>query len=159
MVHSLVGIHAVLGEIGIVAFIWVFVEMLKPSPKRLKRAQIAALLGVAFFFASWIVGGYYYVEFYGANVKPVIKEGPQPWAHGIFMETKEHVFLFLPFLSIFAYTLLRRFETTLRGDKNPHARKAILIISAIVIVIGILMALTGYIVSSGFRNALEAAIG
>ena len=81
------------------------------------------------------------------------------YKHAIFTETKEHVFLFLPFLSIFAYTLLRRFETTLKGDKNPHARKAILIISAVVVIIGLLMALMGYVISMGFRSAMEAAAG
>ena len=115
MPHFLIGTHAILGEIGIAAFLWVFIEMLNPTPNRLKRAKIAAFLGVVFFFASWIIGGYYYVEYYGDLVKPIIKEGPQPWAHLIFTETKEHVFLFLPFLSIFAYTLIIRFKTKLKA--------------------------------------------
>jgi hypothetical protein len=159
MANPLIGVHAVLGEIGIVAFIWVFVEMLKPNPERLKRAKIAALLGVAFFFVSWIVGGYYYTEFYGSLVKPAIKEGPQPWAHLIFTETKEHMFLFLPFLSILAYALLMKFETAFKEDKNPKAKKAVLILSGVIVIIGALMALMGYLISSGFRAALEASVG
>ena len=156
MVNSLVGVHAVLGELGIAAFLWVFVEMLKPTPSRLRRVKIAAFLGVVFFFASWIIGGYYYSNIYGTLVKPVIKEGPQPWSHAVFMETKEHIFLFLPFLSIFAYTMIIRFQSHLRGDKDPKARKAVLAMSALILIIGALMAFMGYMISSGYRAALEA---
>ncbi len=157
MVNSLIGVHAILGELGIAAFLWVFVEMLNPVPSRLKRAKLAALLGVVFFFASWIVGGYYYSTDYGSIVKPVIKAGPQPWVHAIFMEVKEHVFLFLPFISIFAYALLMRFESSLRGDADARARKAILAVSALILVIGVLMGVMGYLISNGYRAALEVA--
>lgn len=155
MVNPLVGVHAFLGEIGIAAFLWTFVEMLKPTPSRLRRAKIAAFLGVVFFFASWIVGGYYYLNYYGSLVKPVILKGPQSWAHNIFTETKEHIFLFLPFLSTFVYTLLIRYQSHLRGDKDPKARKAILLLCLLVIILGALMAFMGYMISSGYRAALE----
>lgn len=155
MVNSLIGVHAVLGELGIASFLWVFVEMLKPTPSRLHRAKIAAFLGVVFFFASWIIGGYYYSNIYGAVVKPIIKEGPQPWAHAVFMEAKEHIFLFLPFIAIFAYTMIIRFQSHLRGDKDPKARKAILAICILILLLGAMMATMGYLISSGYRAALE----
>lgn len=60
---SLVGLHAMLGEVGGMLFIWVFVELLNPTATRLKRAQTVSLLGVVLLFLSWVVGGYYYVEF------------------------------------------------------------------------------------------------
>src|SRR3989344_6181175 len=110
MVHPLIGIHAFLGEAGIIAFLWVFIELLNPVSSGVKRAKLAALLGVIFLFLSWFTGGFYYVKYYGTNVKPIIKEGPQPWAHGIFMETKEHIFLFLPFLSLLTYSLIKKYE-------------------------------------------------
>ncbi len=158
MVNSLIGIHAILGELGIVAFLWVFVEMLNSTPSCLRRAKLAAFLGVIFFFASWIVGGYYYSTDYGSIVKPVIKEGPQPWAHLVFTEAKEHIFLFLPFLSIFAYALIRKYQSSLSGDKNPSVKKAILILCIAILIIGAMMAVMGYLISSGYRVALEAKI-
>lgn len=154
MVSSLVGVHAAFGEIGIVAFIWVFVELLSPDWKRVKRAKMAALVGVLFLFLSWLVGGYYYVSFYGASVKPIIKGGPMPWAHDIFMEIKEHIFLFLPFLSLMNFGLIRKYEKDI--VKGGEARKAVLLISLLIIFIGMLMAGMGYIISSGARAALEA---
>ncbi len=153
MVSPLIGLHAAFGEIGIVAFIWVFVELLNPTPKTIKRAKIAALLGVILFFLSWIVGGYYYLYTYSANVKPLIKVGPQPWAHEIFTEIKEHVFLFLPFISLFTYSLLRKHEKNLPTDKK--ARRAILYLCVLIVIIGALMGLMGYLISTGARTALE----
>ena len=80
MASPLIGIHAALGELGTVAFLWVLVELLNPSAQRIKRAKIAALLGTSLLFLAWIIGGYYYTSFYGADVKPVIKAGSQPLA-------------------------------------------------------------------------------
>lgn len=154
MVSSLIGLHAALGEAGVVAFLWVFIELLNPDGKRVKRAKMAALIGVLFLFLSWLVGGYYYVNFYGASVKPIIKGGPMPWAHDIFMEIKEHIFLFLPFLSLMAFGLIRKYEKDI--IKSGDARKAVLLISLLIILIGIMMAGMGYIISSGARAALEA---
>jgi hypothetical protein len=78
-------------------------------------------------------------------VKPLIKEGPLPWAHKIVMETKEHVFIFLPFLGLLAYGLLQRV-----GEAKP-AKYALVFLALLT---GS-MALFGFLVSSGFRAALE----
>ena len=157
MVNPLVGAHALLGELGLASFLWVFVEMLKPTSSRLRRAKIAAFVGVVMFFASWIVGGYYYATDYGTIIKPIIKEGPQPWAHLVFMEAKEHIFLFLPFLSMFTYTLIIRYQSHLKGDKDSRARKAILFMCVLIFLIGAMMAGMGYLISNGYRAALEVA--
>ncbi|MEK6839498.1 MAG: hypothetical protein AABX72_01030 [Nanoarchaeota archaeon] len=150
MAHPLIGIHAVLGEIGIFAFGWVFVELLNPTAQRLKRAHIIALLGVIFFILSWITGGIYYVEFYGSIVKPIIKEGPQPWAHTVVMEAKEHIFLFIPFLAIINYLLIKNLKI-----QDNKKRKSILMLSALIVALGLLMALMGYLIATGLRSALE----
>src|SRR3989338_2481334 len=126
MASYLIGLHAGLGELGAIAFLWVLIEMMSPTPERVKRAKIVALIGVIALFLSWFIGGYYYVNTYGNEVKPIIKEGPQPWAHGIFMETKEHVFLFLPFLSILAFSIIRNYENDIM--KNKKLRISILLL-------------------------------
>ncbi len=156
MESLLIGIHAGLGELGVFAFLWAFIEFLNPTARRLKRAEIAVLLGVIFFFAAWVVGGYYYIEFYGAGVKPLIKAGPLPWAHSIIMETKEHVFLFLPFLSLLSLGLLRKFRNDLL--ENNTIRKALLWLLGIIVLIGFAMAGLGYVISTGLRRALEAGL-
>lgn len=150
----LIGLHAALGELGGLLFLWVFVEMLSPSERRIKRAQSVALVGLILLLSAWIVGGYYYVTYYGQVVKPVIKEGPLPWAHSVVMETKEHVFLFLPFLSIVVWGLLRNNHLTLMTDTKM--RVALLVLIAEIVLITLAMAGMGFMISAGFRSALEA---
>ncbi len=145
MMDSLIGIHAGLGELGAVAFIWAFVELIQPTPARLKRAKIAGWIGFIAFLAAWVAGGFYYVDFYGGNVKPLIKEGPSKWAHSLMMETKEHVFLFLPFLSALALAAMYKIQE----------RKPLLLLTGSIVLIAFSMAGMGYLISSGYRDALE----
>lgn len=152
--HPLIALHAVLGEVGALAFLWVLVELLNPSESRLKRARLAALLGVLLFIGSWVVGGFYYVTEYGTAVKPLIKSGPLPWAHSVITETKEHVFLFLPFLAISLWGLLRRFQNEFM--QNRKLQIAALLLAGLVVLLAFSMAGMGFIISSGFRAALEA---
>lgn len=156
MVHPLIGIHAAIGEFGVFAFLWVLVELINPTKQRVKRAKIAAAIGTAFFLISWLAGGYYYVTFYGPNVKPVIKAGPAPWAHAVIMEVKEHVFLFLPFLSLFTTALIFRHSRKLA--KDSRTRISILLLCGLIILLGLLMAFMGYMISSGARVAFEAKV-
>src|SRR3989338_7951756 len=106
MVNMLVGLHAALGELGALLFLWVLIEIIEPSTKRINRAKIISVMGLILILSAWFVAGSYYTTTYGQEVKPIIKAGPEPWAHDIFTETKEHVFLFLPFLSLLATCLI-----------------------------------------------------
>lgn len=157
MADMLIGIHAAIGEFGVFAFLWVFVELLNPSAERVKRAKIAATIGVLFFLLSWVVGGYYYLTTYGTGVKQLIKEGPMPWAHKVFMEVKEHVFLFLPFLSFLVASILCAYEREIIKDKK--IKMSVLMLSGIIVLIGLAIAFMGVMVSTGMRVALEASIG
>ena len=96
MVNPLILLHAVAAEIGVIAFLWVLVELLNPTESRIARAQVAALVGCSALLFAWLVGGFYYVEVYGLHIKPLIKASDAAWVHNIVMEVKEHVFLFLP---------------------------------------------------------------
>jgi len=154
--HPLIMIHAVLGEAGALAFLWVLVELLSPTESRIRRARIVALLGTVLLIAAWIVGGYYYVTIYGPDVKPLIKAGPFPWAHSVITETKEHVFLFLPFLAALVWGVLDRYRLELVANKN--LRLGVILVSALVVLVAFSMAGMGFIISSGFRAALEAQV-
>ncbi|MBS3174419.1 hypothetical protein J4440_00900 [Candidatus Woesearchaeota archaeon] len=153
MVNFLIGIHAAFGELGIFAFLWCLVEIININEQRIKRAKIAALIGTFFIILSWIFGGFYYTNYYGNEVKPIIKEGPIPWAHNVIMEAKEHIFLFLPFLSILSTAIL--FKKSKNLDKY---KKGLIILIAIIILIGFTMAGMGYLISTGARAGLEAKI-
>lgn len=155
MVHFLVPLHVGLGELAGLAFLWAFVELFrKPNPAGVRRAQWAAMAGLAFVAASWVVGGYYYVNVYGAAVKSVIKEGPTPWAHLIFMETKEHVFLFLPFIGATATALAFTYGGRLTEDAS--ARKGFLALAGLSVLMVFGVGAMGFIVTTGYRDALDA---
>ena len=154
--HTLIGLHAALGEAGALLFLWVLVEMLNPNEPRLRRARIASFLGILFLIGAWIVGGFYYGTEYGAVVKPLIKSGPLPWAHSVITETKEHVFLFLPFLAILTWGILSRYKDEFMQNRN--LRMSVILISALIVFLAFAMAGMGFIISSGFRAALEAKI-
>lgn len=153
MLNPLIGLHAAIGELGVISFLWTFIELITPTPKRIQRAKIAAFIGVILLIISWIIAGYYYVNVYGKKVKPIIKGGPSPWAHSIGMETKEHIFLFLPFLAILACSIIFKYQNQL--IKNKELNKSLLILLGLIILLGFSIAGLGYIISSSAREALE----
>lgn len=156
MNFPLIGLHAALGELAALMFAWAFIELLSAGEANVRRARLGAMLGTLFLVAAWVGGGYYYVELYGSSIKPFIKDGPLPWAHGVAMETKEHVFLFLPFLGALAWVVLQRFGHAIASD--PRARSAALWATGSVVVTCGLMALMGFLVTTGYRSALEVLV-
>jgi len=156
MNFPLIGLHAGFGEFAALMFFWAFIELVGGQASNIRRARLAVLLGTIFLISAWLAGGYYYVEIYGSEVKPFIKEGPLPWAHGVAMETKEHVFLFLPFLGVFAWGIMQRLGHVMDSDRR--ARAAALYATGAIVALSGLIALMGFLVSTGFRSALEAML-
>lgn len=154
--HFLIAFHAVLGEVGALAFLWVLVEMLDPNESRLRRARFAATLGLVCLIGSWFAGGLHYLTDYATAVKPLIKSGPTPWAHGVITETKEHVFLFLPFLAVLAWSLVNRDLSEFMS--NVKLKRSTLLVAGLIVLLAFAMAGMGFIISSGFRAALEAKV-
>lgn len=150
--NPLIMVHVALGEIVAIAALWIIVELFeKPTETRLKRALTASLVLLTFSWLAYLVGGFYYVNDYGP-VKTVIKEGPWDWAHKVFMEVKEHIFLAGPYITVAITSLIYAFKERLMEE--PHLRKY-LIISLGLILAGVGMVLGfGAIVSTGYRVAL-----
>ena len=156
MVNPLILIHAIAAEVGLFAFLWIVVELLNPSDVRINRAKIAAVIGVVCLLTAWVLGGFYYVEVYGEVVKPVIKASDAKWVHGIVMEVKEHVFLFLPILSASVAALLFRFDKDLLT--RTDARVSIISLSVLIFLLGFAIAGMGALIGAGYRMALEAGL-
>lgn len=144
----LLSLHVVFGLLGVACFVAVGLWLLKREPK-LASLQKASVAGVKLLVASWLTGGYYYATYYGRAVRSVIKSGPYPWAHTFFMEVKEHVFLFLPFLGIAMMVLL-----VSRGQElqtSPSFKKQVSILSAVIAALGIFVTLAGPVISGAVR--------
>jgi hypothetical protein len=93
-------IHPALGGLATLAALWVFVDTLNAKEASQTRIKYISILCAALIWLTYIIGGYWYVVHY-APEKAIIKAGPWPFAHDIFMETKEHVFLMLLLLSTY----------------------------------------------------------
>jgi hypothetical protein len=98
--------------------------------------------------AAWILGGYWYVHFYPAE-KAIILKGPWPFAHNLFMETKEHLFFITGLLSFYLVIAVR--------DKiyaSPAARKMVLSVSLLIVLTGLAVEGAGAIIDHGVKIAL-----
>ena len=156
MINPIILIHAIAGEVGLFAFLWIIVELLNPTDARINRAKIAAFIGVTCLLLAWVLGGFYYVEIYGDAVKPIIKASGAKWAHSIVMEVKEHVFLFLPILSVSVAALLFHFDKELL--KKADARLSIILLSGLIFLLGFAIAGMGALIGAGYRVALEGVL-
>ena len=115
-----------------------------------RRRVIAAVLGVIGFIGSWIVGGYYYVKYYGPLVKPVIKAGLAPWAHAIAMEAKEHIFLLIVPVAITVLLAARGTE--------PSIRRPTMWLALLISVMGLAIGAMGFIISAAYRFGVIPAV-
>jgi len=109
--------HIFLGTLGII-FLTAYLLSIFKKETDFKWLKINSFLALLSFIASWITGGYYYTSYYGKSVKPVILKGEFSWVHSILMETKEHVFLFLPFLVVALFAVTYFGNLDLKKDKK-----------------------------------------
>jgi hypothetical protein len=140
--------HASFGVLGSLAALWVFIEALNARPEGEGRIRIAALVGAVAMAAAWILGGYWYVHFYPAE-KAIILKGPWPFAHNVFMETKEHLFFITGILSFYLAIAAR--------DKiyaNAAARKMVMSVAMLIVLTGLAVEGFGAIIDHGVKVAL-----
>jgi hypothetical protein len=97
---------------------------------------------------TYIIGGYWYVVYYAPD-KAIIKAGPWPFAHGFFMETKEHVFLMLLLLATYLPVAASGNLVT-----SKAARKVVLWVAGLIVPISLSMEGSGAIISIGVKIGL-----
>jgi hypothetical protein len=98
--------------------------------------------------AAWICGGYWYVHFYPAE-KALILSGPWPFAHNLFMETKEHLFLITGMLAFLLPVTTRE-----KLFSNAAARKLVLSVAALIVVTGLAVEGAGAVIEHGAKVSL-----
>ena len=140
--------HATFGVSGCLAALWVFVDALQAVPANAGRIRAAALLAAVCIVAAWICGGYWYLHFYPVE-KALILAGPWPFAHNIFMETKEHLFLVTALLALLLPMAVRE-----PLHSNAAARKLALSVAGLVVVTGLAMEGAGAVIDHGVKVAL-----
>jgi len=140
--------HIVAGVIALGASYAFLLNVVGKDPS-LKLLRVSSLTALAGYLLSWLSGGYYYVLYYGGVVKPIIKEGAYPWAHLVFMEGKEHVFLFLPFLAVVLCVLSWSVSKAELADMN--IKRATIALAIASVLLGTIITLSGILISGGAR--------
>jgi hypothetical protein len=143
----MVPLHVFTGELGGILFLWVFIELLNNSDRSLLRAKAVAFWAIVSELVSWVAVAAYYLTHYQQAVKGVIKESNWPWAHGVILETKEHIFMFIPLLAIAGFFAILQ----LQKANDDSLRKALKWVSIVIFLMAFLMAGMGFIVSMAAR--------
>ncbi len=133
---------------GCIAAVWVWVEALNAGSGNAVRLQRAALLVAVSMGAAWICGGYWYLHFYPAE-KALILQGPWPFAHNIFMETKEHLFFVTAILAFLLPITARE-----KLYSNSAARKLVLSIAGLIAITGLSVEGAGAVIDHGVKVGL-----
>jgi hypothetical protein len=102
--------------------------------------------------AAGMLGGYWYTNFYPAD-KAIILKGPWPFAHNLFMETKEHLFFLVLVLALYLAIAARE---KLRA--NSSGRNMVLCVSMLIVLGGLAMEGFGSIINHGAELALKAGV-
>jgi hypothetical protein len=140
--------HASFGVAGCLAAVWVFVEALNARPANAIRIRRGALAVAVCMVAAWLCGGYWYVHFYPPE-KALILKGPWPFAHNLFMETKEHLFFVTAILALLLPIVTR--ETLY---SNSAARKLVLSVAGLIAITGLAVEGAGAVIDHGVKLAL-----
>ncbi len=143
--------HAGFGVLGSLLAVWVFVETLNAGEDNAARIRTASLWVAISMAAAWVLGGYWYVFLY-APEKALILKGPWPFAHNLFMETKEHLF--------FVTLILAFYLPIAASDKlyaNASARTMVMWSAALIVLTGLAIEGAGAVINHGVKVALLQA--
>lgn len=146
-------LHPTFGVLGLVAAVWVFVETLNSTDANQKRIWLASLAVAGLFALTWFFAERYYTVYYHAGDQQIIQNGPVPWAHSFFMETKEHLF-FIPLILAFYLP----FVTRLRLSVNKPARTMVLVLAAFITLNGLAIEGAGAIINWGAKTTLAQTV-
>lgn len=139
--------HPTFGVLGILAAVWLLVEALNANEANQARIRYAAYAVAGCIVLAWVLGGYWYVNFYYAE-KAVILKGPWPWAHNLVMETKEHLFFIPLILALYLPIVAAR-----KLAANKAARTMVMACAACIIVTSLAVEGAGALINAGAKVA------
>jgi len=148
MKNILLLLHPAIGGIATLAALWVFVDTLNAREATQSRIKHVSLLCAILMWLAYFMGGYWYLVYYAAD-KAIINAGPWAFGHGLFMESKEHLFLMLLLLA----TLL---PIAARDNlaHNKAARKVVLWVAGLIVPMSLSMEGAGAVISIAVKVGL-----
>lgn len=146
-------LHPALGVLSVIAAVWVIVETINASTNNLRRIRIAALSSAILMFLTWVTSGILYVSYYAAE-KAIILKGPWPFAHSLFMESKEHLFFMTLVLSLLLPIAARMNNLV----DSKQARILIITIAGLIVLSGLALEGAGAMISLGVKMGLLQSV-
>ncbi len=143
--------HVTFGVFGLLATVWLFVETLNGGEAALRRVGMASIAVALFLWLSYVIGGYWYLNFYAAD-KALILKGPWPFAHNLFMETKEHLFFVLLLLG--SFLPVAALDPQVRSSRA--GRSLLLVVAALTALLALAMEGSGGLIGLGVKEGLLA---
>lgn len=140
--------HVFFGVACLVAAVWIFVDVLHASATNQARIRRMSRAAAVVMWLVFLIGGYWYVCFYNAD-KSIILKGPWPFAHNVFMETKEHLVIML--LLLVTYLPIAASNNL---AANREARQVVLWVSGMIALLALLMEGDGAMIAMGVKVAL-----
>lgn len=150
MIEAILMAHVIFGSGCILSALWVLVDTLNATEANAWRIKWMSRATALCMWLAVLVGGYWYVVFYHAD-KAIILQGPWPFAHNYFMETKEH---FVITLLLLASYLPIAASNNLAANKE--AARLVLWVAGMVVVVALMAEGHGAIISAGVKVGLLA---
>jgi hypothetical protein len=140
--------HVSFGVLCLLATLCVFVDTLQASESNLARIKYLSRAAAAALWVAFFIGGWWYVTLYPAD-KAIILKGPWPFAHNLFMETKEHLVILLLLLTTYL-------PIVAAGNlaANREARKLTLWVAGLVVLLALTMEGEGAFIAMGVKVSL-----
>jgi hypothetical protein len=142
--------HVLFGVACVVTAVWVFVDVLNFSESHQGRMRRMSCAAAVFMWLAFLMGGYWYVTAYPAD-KAIILKGPWPFAHNVFMETKEHLVIILLMLATYLPTAA---ASNLSAGRD--ARRVALWVAGLVALLALMMEGEGAMIAMGVKVGLLA---
>ncbi len=140
--------HVLFGSACILTAVWIFAEVINANSRNVARIRKMCLASAIVMWIGFLTGGYWYVTAYKAD-KAVILNGPWPFAHSLFMETKEHLVIML--LLVVTYLPIAA-AGNLAEDEG--ARRVLLWATGLAGLLALLMDGEGGLIAMGVRLGL-----
>ena len=140
--------HVLFGMACLVAAVWVFVDALNVSEANQCRIRKVSCAAAGLMWLSFLIGGYWYVTFYKGDESAILK-GPWPFAHNFIMVTK--AYLAIPLLATYL-----PIAASNNLSANRAARRLVLWVTGMVVVLALVMDREGAIVATGVELGLMA---
>ncbi len=141
-------LHVLFGVLCMIGSLWVFVDTLNVREGNLARIRGVSLIVAVAMWIAYIIAGYWYMGFYAPD-KALILKGPWPFAHNVFMESKEHLVMMLLLLATYLPIAAKG-----RLATNAGARSVVLWTSGLVFALALIADSFGAIIGMGVKVAL-----